>query len=1115
MGNATSSTLENSINKLSLEHLEAFFNAVSTGRDPSDPTSPLMTKNDFTKQFPSLSQQRLFGQSYFQLFDQEGLDSVDFSSFFGTLTVLVNQKLDTKFDALFRLLDPAGNGVLQEYELLGFVEKTFQSLHGIDPTVDWANPVTIEMTNEEIEAKMLNGDSTNKTGRTSLQSSSSSSLLPDDITQQYRTVPITFGPLELCFDSHIIVEKGLTAIGKATPLAPAPIISTPSLNNTLSTTAPGSSRNMNRVEVVTPVPAPITRTVNKTEFGNFIRASPQLLLTILWAMNISSIQYVCQQTRLQFIQHCEAQLASQFPLSESHLIEQYFKIATFYHEVLLRRLALNNNVKEGSLLQQDLITLQQHFTTAPNVLGASNSVTTAPDSTTSNPSTPRRTSRFSFSRHRDDPDQSLPGVVEDSTTTPTTTSSLTSAPSCLFPKVTQFNYPLTYSLTDSAVQLAPIGSQPPIKISTVINAGTAQSNLAALPTLASSPSLHKSGHNNGNNTGLSAIATSANNNNNSTSDNNNNTNNSSNNRSRSRSMTRDASMSNIATFNTLGPDGDATAHDTTVPVAPFVIPTSDFYSSTPSLSTMSSTLSFNSSYLSTSNQTATDFARQSYPDTLPFTLLFFTQLKLQSLLHRNRLVSKAMCEDLIHDMEENLNDSYVKLITQQYVYEMQHQYTQTNAGNKTSSQECDINNNLIQILDSRKKNSASTSNTNNPTSTPTLSSPSPSTTTPTMGGPVGDKKERRFTTSASSLGKQTRRAPQKGSNIDPSRDRSRSGSRLSRNVSQNRTSINRSQVKDDKLGLDGLELSTDSDSDDDDDDDDGDIEDDIEDPEITFGSAKTPSKKTKLSSKNLDVDGDEDENNDSSDSVEFANDHLINLHPSKKQQSSISSTTQPHYVSTETTLPNPGYAHLMTEAIIPHFLQKATKAINVSYTPHARGPYAMPYLTLFLRQYLPDALGQLLAAYRHVLSKKVKDQLNSETAILLVDVKDYLDELLKYKQNVQDQFQVQQGTIHELEDTISLYKNQHEDLASELLLTKEQNAILKTELTDVISVKDMAIITLRDELQFFTKESQHWSDQISKLNQQVVQLKQERIQRDVEVAQLRAQKDAGGCCSIM
>lgn len=506
-----------------------------------------------------------------------------------------------------------------------------------------------------------------------------------------------------------------------------------------------------------------------------------------------------------------------------------------------------------------------------------------------------------------------------------------------------------------------------------------------------------------------------------------------------------------------------------------------------------------------------------------------------------------MCEELIKDVEENLNDSYLQLITQQYVYEMQNQYTGSAAAAASSSlssssssstasqqspQDRDINQNLVRILESRKRfnltNANSNSTTTSTTTTTTTNSPmsnavaiatSASSSSVPSASPTGS--DRRLTVSAA----QPRRTIiSKESQGDG--DRSRSGSRLRKSNSSKRQDERDEKNDLDVLGLHGLELSSDSDDDGDDDE--------ITTPDVAFGTkskgsgkkddnvdnekSKSKSKRISKASHNRQNDHPESDSEEAVDidEIEFANDKLrrINLNPTTPTLNPTPNSVKPMHTH-ETVLSNPGYSHLLTEAMIPTFLQKATKAINTEYTPHARGPYAMPYLTSFLRQYLPDAMGQLLAAYKHVLSKKVKDQINRETSVLLVDVKDYLDELLRYKQNVQDQFQSQQNSIHELEETIGFYKNQHEDLASELLLAKEQNAILKTELTDLISVKDMAIITLRDELQFFTKESQHWSDQISKLNQQVVQLKQERIQRDVEVAQLRAQKDAGGCCSIM
>eukprot|EP00461_Guttulinopsis_vulgaris_P000610 UN00610 len=49
---------------------------------------------------------------------------------------------------------------------------------------------------------------------------------------------------------------------------------------------------------------------------------------------------------------------------------------------------------------------------------------------------------------------------------------------------------------------------------------------------------------------------------------------------------------------------------------------------------------------------------------------------------------------------------------------------------------------------------------------------------------------------------------------------------------------------------------------------------------------------------------------------------------------------------------------------------------------------------------------------------------------------------------------------------------------------------------------------------FIVKEQQHWSDHISRLEREVKQLKSERVQKDIEIAQLRAQTDQG-CCSIM
>lgn len=211
---------------------------------------------------------------------------------------------------------------------------------------------------------------------------------------------------------------------------------------------------------------------------------------------------------------------------------------------------------------------------------------------------------------------------------------------------------------------------------------------------------------------------------------------------------------------------------------------------------------------------------------------------------------------------------------------------------------------------------------------------------------------------------------------------------------------------------------------------------------------------------------------------------------------------------------SPGFEHMLTEAIIPNFLTEIVKKLKKGYIPLAKGPYALPFLTQFVQNYIPDALGQLLAAYRHVLSKKIRDQVKNDHQNLLIDIQDYLSELLLYKETVKTEFQRQQDEIHELKEILIDFKSRDEDMKNELLLVKEQNMILKTELTDVVSVKDMAIITLRDELQFFSKESQHWSDQISRLNVQINQLKQEKMQKDVEVAILRSKKD-GGCCEIM
>jgi hypothetical protein len=734
-------------------------------------------------------------------------------------------------------------------------------------------------------------------------------------------------------------------------------------------------------------------------------------------------------------------------MCETKLLEQYHKIASFYHEILLRRLAAGESIKEGTLLQHDIITIKQNFNSADNNSNNSShsSLFATPSSTVS---TPRRTTpRFSFSRAKDDPDQTLPGVAEHQSGL----AASNSTHHTLFPKLTPFNYPYTYSLPDSAVQLSSIGSTSTINIipATVVGESgqyldsKSNKNPHSPPVLTHTPS-----HN----------------------------------RSRPQSVTR------------IGDTGKEQSSQIELNqnrlIVPFDIPNLN------DVDTKGNYSLFSNGAFNMDEIDCDKFVKTCYPDTLGFTVYFLNTFKLVSLLHRNRLASRVLCHGLIRTVQGNLNDSYVTLITNQFLFQVKTQFVGKKS-EKNNYHGSDINQKLLQTLEKRK--SASKNNDGNilikhefpkTIENTIIQNFSPTPTKPT-------KKIARRGTAFAKSGSEADRPVLEGYNMDGDGD-------------------------------DGGDDGGDDDDDDDDDSDDdlnnlGKIEDYLNptiftndsDDNVEFGTAAKKNKKNKKNSTKKTIQKTPKKIPPTKNNPPHANpppeSTTIATIPLKSLDDSDNDGDDNLDVNAEA---DPGNGHLMTESMIPNFLEIVTKAIQNDYTPQARGPYSLPFLTDFIREYIPDALGQLLAAYRFVMARKIKTQTQKETEVLLTDIQDYIDELLTYKHNVQDQFTALQVNILEYEELLEQYKSQHDDLTNDLLLTKEQNFILKTELTDVISVKDMAIITLRDELQFFTKENQHWSDQIAKLNQQVALLKQEKLQKDVEIAQLHSQKEAG-CCSIM
>lgn len=718
MGNQTSSTnLESQLTNLTFESLETNFNQVVTGKDPADPTTPLMTRSDFSKQFPTFSMQKLFGQPSFNLFDMEQVDLVDFSSFFGGLTILLNSKVDTKIDALFRLLDPAGNGILQEYELLGFVEKTLVHLQQIDPSIHWNEQITFDPTtilSGSVSTTGQNGANTSSSSLNPLQNSTSNfqtslsqqnpdrtsltlsqSTLDKSISSNphnntscningnnlsyqdeiFQEIPLSFGPVILSLDSQSIVNQAFLSIGKPLPTTST---STSKQNDSTKNNNSYASNDLSTAN----------RTVDKREFREFIQKSPQLYMIVMWILNLSVIQHICSQTRLEFIQQCELQLCPLFPMKETQLIESYQQFSNFFHELLLRRLSLVNTIQPGSLLQQDLITMEEHFNltsntllidglgpnTAPSISGqnplSSSSGPNVVSQSRASPSRRTSSSRLSFSRQPDGT-----SLLDEAKNTNTADRENT----LLSLKITPINFPYTHHLTDQQIHQATFAS--PITPSTTqtvpqftpIPTPRVQTSSTTSSTLPLSSSTS-------NNTTDPVLSTT--------------------------SLSRTPSSSYRDSINPSTHQSTTITSTTRLPTAqkplPYSIP--QFI---PQNTKAPFSISLTTPHL---NTTPIEFSKLHHPGTIHFCLYFIHFFKLQHLLHRNRLASKVLCFDLISSISTDLNSNYVDLITKQYIYETQKQFTAKGQGNdgKGDLKGGDINQRLMLILNNRKKEGTNT-----------------------------------------------------------------------------------------------------------------------------------------------------------------------------------------------------------------------------------------------------------------------------------------------------------------------------------------------------------------------------------------------------------------------
>ena len=238
--------------------------------------------------------------------------------------------------------------------------------------------------------------------------------------------------------------------------------------------------------------------------------------------------------------------------------------------------------------------------------------------------------------------------------------------------------------------------------------------------------------------------------------------------------------------------------------------------------------------------------------------------------------------------------------------------------------------------------------------------------------------------------------------------------------------------------------------------------------------------------------------------------------PNLNKTQSISATLTPYpTVDVPVSLPVEDLTHdAVVEDIIPKLLTTFRNEITMNYLPFAVGPAKSGVLFEYVYDTLANYLIILTDPFKYYTVRRVKRELHKKYNKDLALVYERLNTLIEQNQALKQVLMNQEQIINKQTTTINNMLMETENMKDELATLRKQNELLKTDMNHVICVKELALSTLRDEVQFYEKENMTWSDRLAQLHARNQDLMRQNELQQVEITHLRT-KGVPSCCTVM